>query len=92
MKNRFRDDKNSWIYLNVIASGTEYMNAFIWKVHKKNVRKWSNISVKKYQNKPMFGVSSGTVNLCVEDKKCESERYHSCCDTASIKPNWDETI
>lgn len=46
------------------VSGTTYTTkALIWKAHTNSRRKCSNISVKKYQNKPMFGFKSGTVNL-----------------------------
>ena len=33
------------------------------KTTRKNGRKWSNISVKKYHHKPVFGVKSGKVSL-----------------------------
>ena len=39
------------------------MKQLIWNVDTKNARKCSNISVKKYQNNPIFGVSSGTVTI-----------------------------
>ena len=36
---------------------------YTWNVHTKNTLKCSNISVKKYQNNPMLGVSSGTERM-----------------------------
>jgi hypothetical protein len=33
------------------------------KTTRKNGRKWSNISVKKYHHRPVFGVNSGKVSL-----------------------------
>jgi hypothetical protein len=33
------------------------------KTIRKNGRKWSNISVKKYHHKPVFGVRSGSDRL-----------------------------
>jgi hypothetical protein len=45
------------------ASATEYMYQPTEKTMRKNGRKWSNISVKKYHHKPGFGVRSGSVSL-----------------------------
>lgn len=46
--------------LNGITYNTD---AFSWKAQTNSARKCSNISVKKYQNKPMFGFKSRTFNL-----------------------------
>lgn len=46
-----------------MASGMVYITALIWNTQMKNVLKCSNISVKKYQKRPRFGVKSGTPNL-----------------------------
>ncbi len=43
------------------------MKALIWNTQMKKVLKCSNISVKKYQNTPMFGVRSGTDRLQMEN-------------------------
>ena len=53
-------------YLSFTANGTVYRNAFIWNTQMKNTRKCSNISVKKYQNTPKFGVRSGTLSLQIK--------------------------
>ncbi len=39
------------------------MKAFIWNTQRKNILKCSNVSVKKYQNRPRLGVWSGTESL-----------------------------
>lgn len=51
--------KNTGCLCNLIVNGTKYkIVAFNWNVNKNNVRKCSNISVKKYQNNPIFGCKS----------------------------------
>ena len=50
-------------YPNLIARGTVYINTLIWKTHTKNILKCSNISVKKYQKRPMLGWRLGTDTL-----------------------------
>jgi len=42
--------------------GTTYMSILTEKTTKKNGRKWSNISVKKYHQRPTLGVRSGSEN------------------------------
>lgn len=55
---------NTGSFLNLIDKGTKYKNVtFIWKAEMKRARKCSNISVKKYQNRPMLGCKSGISNL-----------------------------
>ena len=39
------------------------MKALIWKMQRKNTRKCSKVSVKKYQKRPTLGAWSGTVRL-----------------------------
>jgi hypothetical protein len=57
----------TFTYFNLIERGTVYITALIWNTHIKKIRKCSNISVKKYQNTPMFGVRSGTVRLKIKN-------------------------
>jgi hypothetical protein len=56
----------TFTYFYLIERGTVYITALIWNTHIKKIRKCSNISVKKYQNTPMFGVRSGTVRLKIK--------------------------
>ena len=52
------------MYLNLIVIEWYTVNEHIHlKDAEKNKQKCSNISVKKYQNRPTFGVKSGTVKL-----------------------------
>lgn len=47
-----------------MVNGTRYSTvAFIWNENKNNGRKCSNISVKKYQNSPIFGCRSRWLRL-----------------------------
>jgi len=39
------------------------MKALIWNTHRKNTRKCSKVSRKKYQKRPRLGVLSGTDRL-----------------------------
>lgn len=49
---------------NLIDNGIKYnIVALIWNEYINSVLKWSNISMKKYQNSPIFGCKSGTVKL-----------------------------
>lgn len=50
-------------YLSLIDRGMVYKNMLIWKTQMKKKRKCSNISAKKYQKRPIFGVRSGTERL-----------------------------
>ncbi len=54
-------DERNLNFDNSVKYGTNYSgNCSTWNVHTKKTLKWSNISVKKYQKRPMLGVSSGT--------------------------------
>jgi len=44
-------------------TGTTYIRRWTLKTIKKKGRKWSNISVKKYHQRPVFGVRSGRVSV-----------------------------
>lgn len=50
--------KNTGCLCNLIVNGIKYSTVFSWNVYRNNVRKCSNISVKKYQKRPMFGCRS----------------------------------
>ena len=66
----FRGKKRT--YWNLSVSGTTPMMVSAVKTMRKKLRKWSNISVKKYHHRPTFGVRSGTVSLqsvCIEYRK-----------------------
>lgn len=63
-----RDSKltvsNNGSLRNLIANGIKYNTVpLIWNEYMNSVLKWSNISMKKYQNNPIFGCKSGTVSL-----------------------------
>ena len=51
------------LYLNCMERGSVKIKALIWNTHRKNVLKCSNISMKKYQNRPTLGVKSVTIKL-----------------------------
>ena len=58
------------------------MKALIWKIQRKNTRKCSKVSVKKYQNRPRLGAWSGTVRL--EGKGSESVTNISCAQLSLV--------
>ena len=52
------------------------MKALIWNTQRKKTLKCSNVSVKKYQKRPRFGVWSGTDRLQV--KNTHNTFMHMC--------------
>lgn len=69
---------NAGCLCNFTVKGNIYNTvAFNWNVYKNKGRKCSNISVKKYQNKPMFGCKSSWLNLKRKNIfQHENYRYH----------------
>ena len=47
----------------MIVNGTLYDAACTLKASRKKLRKWSKISMKKYHQRPMLGVRSGSSTL-----------------------------
>ena len=69
------------------------IKALIWNTHRKNVLKCSNISMKKYQNKPTLGVKSVTIKLDTRERNITKTLYTKLKPSSQyfwLVPCWDQ--